>query len=192
MPGSIRPTPLAKRMKKLFSALFALIFAFTIACGALASDGVMQPSDDFYVTDNAGTLSESTKELIDLASGPLEQECNGAQICVVTINYLPSGYDSEQYAWLLFNDWGIGSETANNGMLLLHVVQEDRGWLAVGQGLTNYIGTDEINSLLDEYFWPYSDAGEYDEAVATLFPHLIDVYEDIYGVELYGLSLIHI
>ena len=71
-------------------------------------------------------------------------------------------------------------------MLLLHVVQEDRGWLAVGQGLTNYIGTDEINSLLDEYFWPYSDAGEYDEAVATLFPHLIDVYEDIYGVELYG------
>ncbi len=186
MPGSIRPTPLAKRMKKLFSALFALIFAFTIACGALASDGVMQPSDDFYVTDNAGTLSESTKELIDLASGPLEQECNGAQICVVTINYLPSGYDSEQYAWLLFNDWGIGSETANNGMLLLHVVQEDRGWLAVGQGLTNYIGTDEINSLLDEYFWPYSDAGEYDEAVATLFPHLIDVYEDIYGVELYG------
>ena len=54
-------------MKKLFSALFALIFAFTIAFGALASDGVMQPSDDFYVTDNAGTLSESTKELIDLA-----------------------------------------------------------------------------------------------------------------------------
>ena len=106
MPGSIRPTPLAKRMKKLFSALFALIFAFTIACGALASDGVMQPSDDFYVTDNAGTLSESTKELIDLASGPLEQECNGAQICVVTINYLPSGYDSEQYALAAFQRLG--------------------------------------------------------------------------------------
>ncbi len=173
-------------MKKVISTLLALIFSFALACGAFASDGVMQPSDDFYVTDNAGTLSESTKELIDLASGPLETECSGAQICVVTINYLPSGYDSEQYAWLLFNDWGIGSETANNGMLLLHVVQEDRGWIAIGQGLTNYVSTDEINSLMDEYFWPYSDAGEYDEAVATLFPHLIDVYEDIYGVELYG------
>lgn len=40
--------------------------------------------------------------------------------------------------------------------------------------------------MLDEYFWPLSDAGQYDEAVASLFPHLIDVYEEIYDVELYG------
>ena len=173
-------------MRKYFSALLALMLVLALSCGALADSGALEPSEDFYVNDQAGTLSASTKELIDNASGPLEQECDGAQIVVVTINYLPSGYDSEQYAWQLFNDWGVGSDTANNGMLLLHVVQEDRGWLAVGQGLTNQISTDEINSLLDEYFWPLSDAGQYDEAVASLFPHLIDIYEEIYSVELYG------
>ena len=172
-------------MKKCFSALLALVLVFTLATAALAS-GALEPSEDFYVNDQAGTLSESTKELILNASGPLEQECDGAQIVVVTINYLPGGYDSEQYAWQLFNDWGVGSDSANNGMLLLHVVQEDRGWLAVGQGLTNQISTSEINAMLDEYFWPLSDAGQYDEAVASLFPHLIDVYEEIYDVELYG------
>ena len=172
-------------MKKCFSALLTLVLVFTLATAALAS-GALEPSEDFYVNDQAGTLSESTKELILNASGPLEQECNGAQIVVVTINYLPGGYDSEQYAWQLFNDWGVGSDSANNGMLLLHVVQEDRGWLAVGQGLTNQISTSEINAMLDEYFWPLSDAGQYDEAVASLFPHLIDVYEEIYDVELYG------
>ena len=171
-------------MKRFFSALCALTILFALSFSALASDEYLQPSEDFYVNDQAGTLSESTKELIDNASGPLEQYCDGAQIVVVTINYLPSGMDSEQYGWLLFNNWGVGSETANNGMLLLHVVMEDRGWLVLGQGLTNRISTDEVNSLMDEYFWPYSDAGEYDEAVATLFPHLIDVYEGIYGVEL--------
>ena len=94
--------------------------------------------------------------------------------------------DSEQYAWLLMNSWGVGSAESNNGMLLLHVVMEDRGWLALGAGLTSRISTDDVNELLDEYFWPLSDAGEYDEAVAMLFPHLINIYEGIYGVELYG------
>lgn len=43
------------------------------------------------------------------------------------------------------------------------------------------------NSLMDEYFWPYSDAGEYDEAVATLFPHLVDFFAQLYGTnQLYG------
>ena len=139
-------------MKKAFCVLIAIISALTLSFGALAADEIIEPGPDFYVTDNAGTLSESTKQLIIDASGPLEQECDGAQICVVTINYLPQGLDSEQYSWLLMNDWGVGDKDANNGMLLLHVVMEDRGWLAVGAGLTNRISTDEINSLLDEYF----------------------------------------
>lgn len=146
----------------------------------------MQPSDDFYVTDNAGTLSESTKELIDLASGPLEQECNGAQICVVTINYLPSGYDSEPVRLAAFQRLGHRQRNRQQRHAPAPRCAGGPRLARRRQGLTNYIGTDEINSLLDEYFWPYSDAGEYDEAVATLFPHLIDVYEDIYGVELYG------
>ncbi len=143
--------------------------------------------DDFYVHDEAGTLSESTRELILDVNGPLEQYCSGAQIVVVTINYLPDGYDSEQYANLLFRSWGVGSETENNGMLLLHVVREDRGWLVQGSGIESQFSTDDINDLLDTVFWPLSDAGEYDEAVARLIPQLVAVYADIYDTdELYA------
>ena len=140
--------------------------------------------DDFYVHDEAGTLSESTRELILDVNGPLEQYCSGAQLVVVTINYLPEGYDSEQYANLLFRSWGVGSETENNGMLLLHVVREDRGWLVQGSGIESQFSTDDIN---DTVFWPLSDAGEYDEAVARLIPQLVAVYSDIYDTnELYA------
>ena len=99
-------------LSKCFSALLALVLVFTLATAALAS-GALEPSEDFYVNDQAGTLSESTKELILNASGPLEQECDGAQIVVVTINYLPGGYDSEQYAWQLFNDCIEAAEALN-------------------------------------------------------------------------------
>lgn len=169
-------------MKRFFALLLVLLLLPALALGALAAD-VPKPSEDFYVYDGAGTLSQSTKDLIINASGPLEKYCSGAQIVVVTIDYLPSGYDSEQYANLLFNEWGVGSSQLNNGLLLLHVVMEDRGWLAVGAGLTTQFSTDYVNSLMDEYFWPYSDSGEYDKAVATLFPHLIDEFARIYNTD---------
>ncbi len=173
-------------MKRITALVFALFLLPVMAFGALASS-VPTPGPDFYVYDGAGTLSKSTEELILDANGPLEKYCDGAQIVVVTIDYLPSGYDSEQYANLLFNSWKVGSSESNNGLLLLHVVMEDRGWLAVGAGLTTSFSEDYVNSLMDEYFWPYSDAGQYDEAVATFFPRLIDRFAELYGTNmLYG------
>ncbi len=174
-------------MKRIFALILALALLFALALPSLAAESVPTPRADFYVYDGAGTLSQSTKDLILNASGPLEKYCDGAQIVVVTIDYLPSGYDSEQYANLLFNSWGVGSSSANNGLLLLHVVNEDRGWLAVGAGLTNYFSTDYVNSLMDSVFWPLSDAGSYDEAVAAFFPYLIDGFASLYNTNmLYG------
>lgn len=174
-------------MKKRLPALLLALCLLTLPAMAAADIPPAGTGDDFYVHDEAGTLSESTRELILDVNGPLEQYCSGAQIVVVTINYLPQGYDSEQYANLLFRSWGVGSETENNGMLLLHVVREDRGWLVQGSGIESQFSTDDINDLLDNVFWPLSDAGEYDEAVARLIPQLVAVYSDIYDTnELYG------
>ena len=171
--------------KRIITLLLAIaVLSLPVLAADIPDAGT---GDDFYVHDEAGTLSESTRELILDVNGPLEQYCSGAQIVVVTINYLPEGYDSEQYANLLFRSWGVGSETENNGMLLLHVVREDRGWLVQGSGIESQFSTDDINDLLDNVFWPLSDAGEYDEAVARLIPQLVAVYSDIYDTnELYG------
>ena len=171
--------------KRIITLLLAIaVLSLPVLAADIPDAGT---GDDFYVHDEAGTLSESTRELILDVNGPLEQYCSGAQIVVVTINYLPDGYDSEQYANLLFRSWGVGSETENNGMLLLHVVREDRGWLVQGSGIESQFSTDDINDLLDTVFWPLSDAGEYDEAVARLIPQLVAVYSDIYDTnELYG------
>ena len=171
--------------KRIITLLLAIaVLSLPVLAADIPDAGT---GDDFYVHDEAGTLSERTRELILDVNGPLEQYCSGAQIVVVTINYLPQGYDSEQYANLLFRSWGVGSETENNGMLLLHVVREDRGWLVQGSGIESQFSTDDINDLLDTVFWPLSDAGEYDEAVARLIPQLVAVYSDIYDTnELYG------
>ena len=57
-------------MKRILSIIIALACCLVLPVSALAADEVIEPGPDFYVTDNAGTLSESTKELILNASGP--------------------------------------------------------------------------------------------------------------------------
>lgn len=172
-------------MKKTLALLCALTLVFAL-CALPALAAPLAVSDSFYVNDAAGVLTQSTEDEIIGQNGNLEYYCDGAQIVVVTIDYLPQGYDSEQYANLLFNDWGVGSAEANNGLLLLLVTEEARGWVAVGAGISGALDDDDVNSMLNDYFWDDVDAGQYDAAVSGLFPHLLGWFESYYGVSFTG------
>jgi uncharacterized membrane protein YgcG len=112
-------------MMKRFAAVLLLFMTF-ILLAAVPARAVVAQSDDYYVADYAGVLSPSAEEDIIAYNGDLEYYCDGAQIVVVTIEYLDGMY-ADEYALKLFNDWGVGSATADNGMLLLLVTEEKKG-----------------------------------------------------------------
>ena len=100
------------------------IILFTIfgASAALAVTFPDKPPDaDFYV-DGSELLKPQEKEQINQIASKLLQE-ERIPIYVVTIVSLAvhdAGASSiENYAALLFDEWGIGFEERNNGMLLL-------------------------------------------------------------------------
>lgn len=162
-------------MKKTLSLALALMLLMTLALPALA---VVEMSESFYVQDSANALSSATEQMIIEYNAELEYQCDGAQIVVVTTEYVDDGMDAEQYAWRLFNSWGVGSARENNGMLLYLATEEKRGWLALGAGLSTRL---DAEKLLEDYFWDYADDGLYDEAVNSLFPKLLGIYDDYYG-----------
>lgn len=166
-------------MKKILSFLFALCLCLSISVSAFA---VVGQSDSFYVADYSNVLSNETEQMIINYNGSLEQQCQGAQIVVVTVDYL-DGMHSDEYAYQLFNDWGVGSADYNNGMLLLLAVQENKAWLAYGLGLNSLIDSDQVDSLLDQYFWKDFDRGNYDEAVTSLFKALLVWYDEQYDAQ---------
>ena len=125
-------------------------------------------------------LSRSTEEMIVNYNGALEQQCQGAQIVVVTVDYL-DGLSTDAYAYQLFNSWGVGSSEYNNGMLLLLAVQEGKAWLAYGLGLNSVLSSQSVDDMLDEYFWTDFDNGDYDSAVTKLFNALLKWYDDEYS-----------
>lgn len=164
------------KTKRIISFIAALLLCAAMGTGAYA---LVSPSDEFYVTDNANVLSNETEQMIINYNGALEQQCSGAQIVVVTVDYLGGMY-CDEYAYQLFNDWGVGSSEYNNGMLLLLAVQENKAWLAYGLGLNSLISSSEVDDMLDEYFWDDFDSGDYDEAVTALFKALLNWYDEHY------------
>ena len=167
--------------KRTISLVLALITAVLLAVPVLA---LTEQSEDYYVSDYAGVLSAETKQNIIAAnadSNGIEVLCDGAQIVVVTVKY-SEGTPSDEYAAQLFNDWQVGGKS-NNGMLLLLVTEEKKGWLEVGSGIRSYWTGSRIDNLLEKYFWNDVDAGKYDAAVTTLMAQLFSWYAEEYGVK---------
>jgi len=113
--------------RNLVFALVFLIALFAAAPGWSQTFPEKPPDKDFFV-DQAGLIKpEEAKEINQIASKLLVEE--RIPIFVVTISSL-AGMDAsamsiETYAAKLFDEWGIGFEDRNNGMLLL-VAQLDR------------------------------------------------------------------
>ena len=170
-------------MKRILSLVLCLCLLFCLSSAAYA---VVDQSESFYVADYANVLSEDTEQTVIERNARLEQFCHGAQIVVVTVDYLDGMY-SDEYAYQLFNDWGVGSAENNNGMLLLLAIQENKAWLAYGFGLDSAMGG-RVDAMLDSSFWRDFDRGNYDSAVTGLLDELTAFYEELYGVSLSGNS----
>lgn len=149
-------------------------------CLCPAAFAMVGQSDSFYAADYANVLTAETEQMICNYNGALEQQCQGAQIVVVTVEYLDGMY-SDEYAYQLFNDWGVGSADNNNGMLLLLATEENKAWLAYGMGLNSQLDSDDVDSMLNKYFWSDFDRGNYDAAVNKLFSQLLGWYDKVYG-----------
>lgn len=166
-------------MKKIKKSLSIFIALCLCVCLYPSAHAIVEQSESFYAADYANVLSSSTEEMICNYNGSLEQQCQGAQIVVVTVQYLDGMY-SDEYAYQLFNDWGVGSAEYNNGMLLLLATEENKAWLAYGMGLNSLLDSDDVDDMLEDYFWEDFDKGDYDSAVQKLFNALLKWYDREY------------
>lgn len=167
-------------LKKKRLRVLALIFALALLC-ALPAGAVVSQSEEYYVADYAGVLSPELERKIIESNIDLEQRCNGAQIVVVTVEYLDGMY-ADEYATQLFNDWGVGDAKYNNGMLLLLATKENKAWLAVGAGITGSFTDRMVEEYFDRYFWRDFDAGDYETATANMLEALFSWYAGYYNV----------
>lgn len=174
-------------MKRISALLLSLLLVFALlpAHAAAASKKIVEPTEQLYVADYANVLSTDTESWIVSSVQALKEQCGG-EIAVVTIDFLTDGLDSEEYAYEIINQWGVGDKDKQNGTVLLLVVGEGKGWATTGTGAAKFLSASTLENILDNDLWDDFDAGNYDTAVKNTVSAMLNCYESYYGISLSG------
>ena len=184
-----------KTMKRFASRLCAVLLVLTVGVTALVPAAFAAkaqlpslPSDQ-CVVDDANVLSDSTTTTIENLNAQLTEQCSGAQIGVLTVEYTGS-VSTEDYAVQAANAWGLGSSSNNNGVLILLVMQSQQYadgdyYLATGDGFRNTTLESQASAIAQTMENDFA-ACDYDGAVTTCANNVAGTIADIYGVSLSG------
>lgn len=111
-------------------------------------------------------------------------DSTGNQILIVVVDSLGS-WDANQYATMLGQNWGIGQESIDNGIVLLLSVGGAEGqrdyYISVGYGLESAIPDLRVKRLQEKHLLPYLKQGSYfralDETTSELMKLAIKEYD---------------
>lgn len=135
-----------------------LALALLLFCAA-ASAQVAIPALSARVTDTTGTLDAAAVQRIEAASAALEAS-KGAQVAVLIIP--TTGDESiEAYAVRAFEQWKLGRQGVDDGILLV-VAKEDRTVrIEVGYGLEGAVPDVAAYRVIQEYLVPHFREGDF-------------------------------
>ncbi len=149
---------MAKRLV-VFSLAFLGLFGQVVPAFALDF-----PEPEGFVNDFANILSSGTKQTLEQQLAQLEED-SSIEIAVVTVESL-EGTTVEDYAVRLFEDWKIGKESEDNGVLFLIAPNEREVRIEVGYGLEPVLTDGKCGRILDNYVIPEFEKGDYDRGTS--------------------------
>ena len=170
------------KMKKL-SLLLAVLCCLLLPLQSLAAIPEA-PADgqSLYVLDAANVI-DSADENAMLALGAALDDASTAQVVAVTVEFL-DGMSAEEYAYQLFNSWGIGSAKEENGVLLLLSVGEREYWVTLGKGIEKKLTVSKATEIVDDTALDSFAAGDYSSGMRAAYEGLCERVAEIYSVSL--------
>ena len=135
-------------LKKTGAVLLTVLVLVLMAVPAFAVTLPDAPTG--YVYDGANVLSSSTESYIERTGSALAEAC-GAEVVVATVDFT-DGEDIADYAYDLFNKWGIGDKKANNGLLILLSIGAEDYYAEPGVGYYFDNGSDVKTAYSDNPF----------------------------------------
>lgn len=166
MPRPLRRSILADRPavpgpeKNILALLFCFCLTLLLACQAAALD---VPPLQGRVNDYASLLSPSTRASLESVLKTLESS-DSTQIVVLTIDSLQD--DSlEDFSLRVVEDWKIGQQGLDNGVLLL-VARDDRKIrIEVGYGLEGKLTDLTAGKIIRNVIGPNFKQGDFNQGV---------------------------
>ncbi|MCF7949272.1 MAG: TPM domain-containing protein [Spirochaetia bacterium] len=140
-----------------------------------------------FVNDFAGVIDSDSAAKIEAVARKV-QETTGAEIAVVTIDTVEPYADVDQYSIELAEQWQVGQEGEDNGIIFLMTLKERQVRMEVGYGLEGAIPDGRAGEILDEAVLPYLSQGEYGKGFLAGTVEAAREIAEEYNVELGSLD----
>ncbi len=119
---------------------------------------------DSWVTDTAEVLTPPAEATLDRIAGDLNRDL-GVEAAVATVPEADGR--AREFATALFAEWGIGDAGADNGILVLLVVDEGRIEIEPGYGLEAVLTDGWLGTMQVETMVPHLERAEYGKGLAA-------------------------
>lgn len=116
------------------------------------ADSLAVPELSSWIVDEAQVLTSEQRQALDQMLQQFEQQ-KGAQIFMLTIPSL-EGEDIDSYAVRVFEDWGVGRESTDDGVLLVAAIEDRKLRIEVGYGLEGAIPDIVAGRIIREQIAP--------------------------------------
>jgi uncharacterized protein len=136
----------------------ALCLLLTVA-PAWAQSRAAIPALDSPVVDTTGTLDAAQKQQLEQQSLALQQR-KGSQLQVLMVS-TTQPETIEQYAQRVFDQWKLGRQGVDDGVLLLVAKDDRRVRIQPGYGLEGAIPDAIANRVIQEYLAPKFRTGDF-------------------------------
>lgn len=134
-----------------------------------------------YVNDFANIISDDYEKDIGQLIADIEKNTT-IEIVVVTVDSL-NGNTIENFAVGLFEEWGIGKEKEDNGLLIL-IAKNDRAYrIEVGYGLEGNLNDAKVGRLARKHFTTNFQAGNFGKGIYEALIEIESVIKGEYAAE---------
>lgn len=161
------------------AGVFLVLFIILVSAPVFAYNSPGLPIG--FVNDFASIISSETISKIEKKLSDFEKN-NGTEIVVVTV---PSLDDDviENYAVELFQDWGIGKNGKDNGVLLLVAQSEHKVRIEVGYGLEGDLTDLVSNTIIRNDIIPRFKEEDFSKGIENGVESIMQVVQGIYVSE---------
>lgn len=155
--------------------MIGLFLSISLTCPAFAKEKETIKITN-YINDYADLLDPATENELNQLGKEFEQS-TGSQIVVVTINDL-DGQDPMKVAADLGNEYGIGNEKLDNGVVILISMEDKQRFMATGSGIQGTLTDIACEHLQQKYLVPAFQEGNYPKGIKDLYMGVMDAIQN--------------
>ncbi len=145
-------------MKKLVIIGISLLLLFPL--GSIAQDKLPVPDQpQSWVNDYAGVFSSSEVSALEQKLNEFEYR-SSTQIFIVTLDD-NGGYAASDLSQRIGEQWGVGQQGKDNGLLVLMDMQDNNVYISTGYGLEEYIPDAIASRIVQNEILPNFRKGDF-------------------------------